>query len=145
MISVRVFNTHPQHRISSRGTLLVARSVFRSEDIRSALVNMIFINDARMIRLNGTFLSKWRRTDVLSFPLNTAGENIEGEVYVDIDQARRQARDYNVTYKNEYSRLIIHGLLHLIGYRDNTIRLRKNMARREDSILLGIVNHQYVL
>jgi probable rRNA maturation factor len=145
MISIRAFNTHPQHRISSRGTLFVARSVFRYEDIHSAHVNIIFTNDIRMIRLNGTFLNKWRRTDVLSFPLNANGENIEGEVYVGIDQARRQARDYNVSYKNEYARLVIHGLLHLIGYRDNTIPKKKSMKRREDSILRKIAKRRYVL
>lgn len=144
MISIHVFNTHPQHRINTRGTLFVARSVFRNEGIHSACVNIIFVNDARIIRLNGTFLKKRRRTDVLSFQLNPAGQSIEGEVYIDIDQARRQARDYNATYKNEYSRLIIHGLLHLNGYRDDTIRKKRKMSLREDTILnnIGIVRYK---
>jgi len=143
MLSIRVFNTYPQHRINARGTLFIARTVFKSEGIQSASVNIIFINDAGIIRLNGKFLKKWRKTDVLSFQLNPAGQSMEGEVYVNIEQARRQAREYNVTYKNEYSRLIIHGLLHLAGYRDDTSRRKIKMSLREDQILSSIGKVQY--
>jgi rRNA maturation RNase YbeY len=145
MISLHSFNTHPKHKIKSRGTLFVARSVFKSENIQSAKVNIIFVNDKRIIELNNTYLNKKQHTDVLSFDLNSDGEIIEGEVYIDIDQARRQAQFYKVSYKNEYSRLIIHGILHLIGYRDGKHLEKIKMKQRENEILNQVMMFQYML
>lgn len=64
-------------------------------------------------------------TDIITFPLETAG--IDSEIYINVEQARRQSKQFKVTMKNELTRLIVHGVLHSLGYDDRTPSLRKKM------------------
>ena len=57
---------------------------------------------------------------------------IEGEVYINLDRARIQAREYGVGFADEVCRLVVHGTLHLFGYDDKTVALERHMKRRED-------------
>ncbi len=89
-----------------------------------------------MRELNGTYLGHHDTTDVLTFPLHEASDKeLVAEIYVNVDQARRQARTYGVTIRNELSRLVIHGVLHLVGYDDTTKPGKEKMKRREDHYL----------
>ncbi len=87
-----------------------------------------------MKNMNKRYLRHNRITDVITFPLG-AGRGVEGEVYVNLDQARRQARAYGVPFHAEVKRLVVHGTLHLLGYRDSTPSLKTRMSRREDHYL----------
>jgi rRNA maturation RNase YbeY len=82
-------------------------------------VNIIFISDLQIHALNRRFLHRDRPTDVISFNSNQprlGGEpRLLGEVYVSRDRARAQAREYGATYASELRRLVLHGLLHLLG------------------------------
>ncbi|HEV8537293.1 MAG TPA: rRNA maturation RNase YbeY [Bacteroidota bacterium] len=136
MIRIRVFNAHPKQRIDSSTIVNIARRVFKSEGARSAECNVIFVDDKRMTDLNGRYLDHWHATDVLSFPLREEGETlIEGEVYVNVDQARRQALENGATFRSEFARLTIHGVLHLLGYLDRTSREKSGMSHLEDRYL----------
>lgn len=89
-----------------------------------------------MVRLNTAYLRHRYATDVLSFPLSGRGDTmLEGEVYVNLDQARRQAREYKVTMRNEAARLVIHGMLHLLAYDDKRPDDRRVMKRMEEKYL----------
>lgn len=87
-----------------------------------------------MRRLNKKFLQHDYATDVISFPLND-GREVSGEIYVGLDQARRQATKYGVSQKKEIHRLVIHGLLHLLGYGDDTPQKKNIMTLLEDYFL----------
>jgi rRNA maturation RNase YbeY len=84
--------------------------------------------------MNREFLKHDYVTDVIAFPLGEDG-GVEGEIYINLDAARKQAREYGVTYTQESRRLLIHGALHLLGYDDTTIRRKKKMSEREDMYL----------
>lgn len=73
-------------------------------------------------------------TDVLSFELERA-HGLETEIYINLDRARSQAREYGVSFTNETRRLLVHGMLHVLGYDDRTNVKRKIMRRREDVAL----------
>jgi len=75
-------------------------------------------------------------TDVISFDLSEDFEEYsEGEIYISIDHARAQAIEFAVTFKSELYRLIAHGILHLIGYDDQTEPDRLTMREQENKIL----------
>ena len=135
MIQVRVFNAHPKYKVDVRETLLLARHVFSGEGQVKAECSVIFINDKRMTAMNAQYLNHRYATDVLSFPYHEEREIISGEVYINLDQARRQAKKYKVTIKNEVQRLVIHGVLHLVGYEDETKRQKKRMTVIENTYL----------
>ena len=72
------------------------------------------INDRRMRMLNKKYREKDKTTDVLSFEINESG--MLGEIYISLPTARKQAKMYNVTLKDELERLAVHGTLHILGY-----------------------------
>jgi probable rRNA maturation factor len=85
----------------------------------AAAVNVVFVTDQRIHELNRQFLKRDRPTNVISFNCNEPqlpGEpRLLGEVYISRDRARTQAREYGVSYASELRRLVLHGLLHLLG------------------------------
>ena len=85
----------------------------------AAAVNVVFVTDRRIRELNRRFLKRDRPTNVISFNCNEPqlpGEpRLLGEVYISRDRARAQAREYGVSYGSELRRLVLHGLLHLLG------------------------------
>jgi probable rRNA maturation factor len=100
-------------------------------------VLVIFSNDSRMSWLNYRFKNKNRPTDVLAFNLaeNYTNNYIEGEIYVNLQMARRQAVDYGVTYAEEVARLCLHGLLHLLGYNDIKAADKEKMWQVQEDYL----------
>ena len=135
MMRVRVFNEHPARRIQRAEIARVARRVLKGERKRHGDITVVFVDGKTMKRMNGRYLKHWSATDVLSFPLSEDPAFLEGEVYVNTDQAVHQAREYRVTFLNECSRLVAHGILHLVGFDDKTRRATREMAAREDLYL----------
>jgi probable rRNA maturation factor len=97
-------------------------------------VNIIFTDDAYISDLNSRFRKKHKPTDVLSFNSDPELE-ILGEVYISIDTARRQAKEYRVILKNEILRLVCHGVLHLCGYEHGKKNNREIMRNLENIYL----------
>jgi rRNA maturation RNase YbeY len=135
---VRIFNAHPKHRRRHNETIHLVCSVLQGEKHSDAEINVIFNDDKQMIKLNTSFLKHRYPTDVISFSLaDSTATAVIGEVYVNIDQAKRQAAEYNVTLSNELARLTIHGVLHLLGYNDGSQRDRAVMKSMENRYLMS--------
>ncbi|MBI5554332.1 MAG: rRNA maturation RNase YbeY [Elusimicrobia bacterium] len=101
-------------------------------------LGLFFVNQAEMIRLNKIFFNRNYATDVIAAPIETASSLpvvMLGEVFVCLDAARRQAREYQHAYEAEIALLVTHGILHLLGYDDLTLKKRKIMHREEQKIL----------
>lgn len=131
MIRVQVFNAHSRYRLGHRPVQRYIRRVLRTAKTREATISVVFLNSESTRTLNRKYLGHDYTTDVISFCLED-GTNLEGEVYVNLDRARTQARTYGVRFWNEVARLVIHGTLHLLGFDDRTPRLREEMQREED-------------
>ncbi len=124
---------HKKLRFPHKETFRAVRRVVAGER-KKAAVSIVFTDDRFIKNMNKRYLKHDRTTDVIAFPLSE-GRGTEGEVYVNLDQARRQAREYGVTFRDEVRRLVIHGTLHLLGYRDSTPAMKKKMRRLEDRYL----------
>ena len=136
-MTVEIVNAHPKIRMRRGLAAGYVRGVLRNERRERGAVTVVFVDDRMSRRLNRRFLAHDRPTDVIAFPLGEES-NLEGEIYVNLDKARRQARTYHVTAANETARLIIHGILHLLGYDDRTRAKARRMKARED-FLVGIL------
>ncbi len=77
-------------------------------------MNLVLADDDLLSQLNERFKGRNGPTDVLSFPFDE--EDFLGEIYVSLDRAKEQALQYNATEEEEVQRLVLHGLLHLLGY-----------------------------
>ncbi|NOY59631.1 MAG: rRNA maturation RNase YbeY [Calditrichaeota bacterium] len=97
-------------------------------------INIVFVNDEYITKLNKRFLGKKNATDVLSFNLSEADEML-GEVYISAERAKIQATEYQVSFQNEVSRLVAHGVYHLLGYDDQTESERQVMTAKENNAL----------
>jgi len=110
--------------------------VFRaSKSLRAGDIQVSFISDRRMRTLNRRFLSHDYNTDVITFDLSEGSGTIDGEIYISYERARIQAREFGVSFENEILRLVVHGLLHLLGHNDKTPKQRKQMLQLGDHYL----------
>jgi probable rRNA maturation factor len=101
----------------------VARVLLREVDEADSALSLSLVGDGRIQELNREHRGKDKPTDVLSFPLYEAGEEshaeterLLGDVVISLDTARRQAAEYDAPLQNEVYRLLIHGLLHVMGH-----------------------------
>jgi probable rRNA maturation factor len=131
MLSIDVFNGHRTRRVASSQAVRYVRRVLRTARVRNARVSIVFVDSRYSRRINRRYLNHDHVTDVISFPLEN-GAVLEGEVYVNLDRARAQARVYGVSFSNEVARLVIHGTLHLVGYDDSTEKKAERMKAEED-------------
>ncbi len=111
------------------------------EHIKNAILTIIFIDDEKMHELNKTYRGIDRTTDVLSFAYED-NENIDigirmlGEIFVSIPKMKGQAIEYGHSETRELSFLVVHGILHLLGY-DHTLgkKEEEEMFRRQELVL----------
>jgi probable rRNA maturation factor len=87
-------------------------------------LTIAFVSDKKMRLFNKTFRGKDTTTDVLSFPFEAeefeAGDNNLGDIFISLEQAKRQAEENNLTFEREIRQLILHGILHLCGFDHET-------------------------
>ena len=126
----------PNHSIISS----LISYVMDYEGICEADLSFVFGNDKLLNNLKKQFFQKDHFTDVIAFRLNDYDEeNVEGEVYISLPRAKANAKKFDQPYNKEIARLIIHGSLHLLGYKDSTKIDKTKMTKKED-IHLNNVN-----
>ncbi len=105
-----------------------------------ARVSILFVNDAKMRRLNRKYRNTDRPTDCLAFPMREGkGGKLHpemlGDVVISVDTAKSNSRYFGTTEKREVVLCIIHGILHLLGYSDISVPAIKKMAKKQEHIL----------
>ena len=88
-----------------------------------------------MLEINKKYLNHGSLTDVVTFDFTPNKNNLEGDIYISIDRVKENARKYKETFKTELLRIIIHGLLHLIGFSDKTKEEKNTMTLKENEYL----------
>ncbi len=108
-------------------------SVLKGENLKAVAVSIALVDDATILAVNKEFLGHDYATDVITFPLDT--EPLDAEIVINVEMARRQAREFKVSLREELLRLVIHGTLHLAGWRDASAPDRDKMRAREEYYL----------
>ena len=98
-------------------------------------LNFIFCKDKYLRDLNKESLNHDYNTDILTYDLSHTYNQIIADVYISIDRVKHNAREHNVTYTNELHRVMFHGVLHLLGYKDKTDAEIIIMRKKEDELL----------
>ncbi len=110
----------------------VARAVLDGEGIAEAEISLAFVDNPTIHQLNQRYLQHDEPTDVLSFPLSEPGSRkLTGELVIGAEVAREQAESRGHALDAEIALYVIHGLLHLCGYGDETEAEASKMRRRE--------------
>lgn len=140
-MEVWISNIHPTMKITLERIKWIALKALSQANEDGRRLNLILADDAYITDLNARFTGRKHPTDVLSFPFSgerlPTEEGILGEVYISLDRATEQARDFGVSLEDEVRRLTIHGILHLLGYDHQTDKETEVMRRKEDELLSG--------
>src|SRR4030095_1393570 len=98
-------------------------------------ISYIFCDDDYLLKLNEKFLHHRTYTDILTFDYSD-GEKINAEIYISTDRIKENAQKFKVSFDEELRRVILHGVLHCIGYTDKTKKLQSKMREKENEYLL---------
>ncbi len=96
-------------------------------------ISYIFMTDEELNEINQSHLQHDDYTDIITFDLSDTEANIDGEIYISIERIQENAITYNTTFELELVRVICHGVLHLMGYKDKTETDSKKMRVAEDN------------
>jgi rRNA maturation RNase YbeY len=88
-----------------------------------------------VLELNRNYLNHNHRTDILTFNYSENKSEIEGEIYISFEDAQANSKRFSCSLDDELKRLIVHGLLHLLGFQDNNTKQKKEMRIKEDYLL----------
>jgi rRNA maturation RNase YbeY len=110
------------------------KSIIVSHDANCGNINVIFTDDNQILDINKKFLNHDYFTDIITFNYNQ-NSSISGDIYISVDTVKSNANKYSVTFIKELNRVIIHGILHLLGYNDHTEEEIIVMRNAEESSL----------
>ena len=97
-------------------------------------ISLIFCSDEYLLDINRTHLDHDYYTDIITFDY-TDNQVVSGDLFISIDRVRDNASDFNVSFDHELHRVIIHGVLHLCGYKDKSDDEEKLMRTKENNAL----------
>lgn len=113
----------------------LTRQILDRLDIHECQLGVYFVSPKEMARLNETFLNHTGSTDVISFPYNEPGSSLLGEIFISVEDAVRQAQEFQTTWQAELIRYLVHGILHLKGFDDQNPAARRVMKQHENRLL----------
>lgn len=109
-------------------------NVCSSENHTLGDVSIIFCSDEYLLEMNKTHLDHDYYTDIITFDY-TDNQIVSGDLFISIDRVRENALDFNVSFNHELHRVMIHGILHLFGYKDKSDDDEKLMRSKENDAL----------
>lgn len=137
MSDINIFCLQPVHVLKERLRLksfLVKKASTLNRPLAS--LNIIFCSDDELLAYNRDFLQHDYYTDIITFDLSpSAKAPLEAELYISIDRVRDNAKTLGVAYGKELHRVIFHGLLHLLGYKDKQKSDQAIMRSMEDKFM----------
>ena len=125
-------------------------------DLTGTSLSLLITDDNQIAELNAIYRHKSKPTDVLSFPAadlpfssghNLIGQNLSGDgqseaqplgdIVISVETAARQAQSFGVTFESEMARLLVHGILHLLGYEHEKVpsHIARRMRQKEEEVL----------
>ncbi|HEY0651609.1 MAG TPA: rRNA maturation RNase YbeY [Chryseosolibacter sp.] len=136
MASINFFSqTLPFKVPFPRKTASWIKSAIRKEKQRLHELNFIFCTDEELYGINVEYLNHKTYTDIITFDNSEDKGVLEGDIYISVDRVRENASALSIPFETELQRVMIHGVLHLLGYKDKTARHKSEMRKKEDAYL----------
>ncbi|MEM8525956.1 MAG: rRNA maturation RNase YbeY [Bacteroidota bacterium] len=110
------------------------RAVIQCENCTLKVINYIFCSDDYLHKINVEYLQHDTLTDIITFPYDEP-PIIHSDIFISIDRVRENAKEHQVSFEQELNRVLIHGVLHLCGYKDKGEQEEKLMRQKEDEML----------
>ena len=118
-----------------RKTTTWLKSVIEDQNKHLDTINYIFCSDEYLFTVNQTYLKHNTYTDIITFNNSEDPAVISGDIFISIDRVKDNARQLAVSFDSELHRVLVHGILHLVGYNDKTPRQKVTMRNKENAYL----------
>lgn len=139
MININISNDYSESlSYNSKFIKELSTKVLSSENFHFAKISIILSNRESVSKLKKQYFNVDVFTDVIAFNLEGDDDSIDGEIYISIDDVIENSRIYEVSFNKEFKRVLVHGILHLTGYNDDTKKQKENMKILEDKYMLLI-------
>src|SRR5687767_1046315 len=110
------------------------RAVIEAEKKRPGTLNFVFTSDAELLKANIHFLDHSTYTDIITFDY-CVEDTVHGDILISIERVQENAQKFKVAFEDELRRVMIHGVLHLCGYKDKTRTAAALMRKKENQAL----------
>jgi len=134
MINLSVSQTQDSYHYNDQAIKDLCNLVLSDARYKSVSLDIIFCDDNYLSKLKMKYFNEDVLTDVLAFPIKN-DTVLESEIYISYDRALASSKEFDVSLNSEIIRLIVHGLLHLLGYRDDNAESKKIMFDKQESIV----------
>ncbi|HEY4326230.1 MAG TPA: rRNA maturation RNase YbeY [Mucilaginibacter sp.] len=137
MPAIRFFEEDTTYKIKNKTALrLWITETVQTEGFKLKELTYIFCSDGYLLQLNQQYLNHDTYTDIITFDNSDSDQVIVGDIFISIDRIRENAVKFNTSEIDELHRVIIHGTLHLLGYKDKSPADKKKMTLKEDFYLI---------
>lgn len=109
--------------------------IITHENSHPGNINFIFCSDAYLSKLNVEYLKHDTLTDIISFDYSDEFTNVSGDIFISIERVQENSKKFNISFQEEFLRILSHGVLHLLGYDDKSVTLKTEMTRKENFYL----------
>lgn len=111
------------------------KEAIRMEKGHLGELNYIFCSDQYLLSINQRYLNHNTLTDIITFGNSEKGGPVSGEIYISIERVKENSKYFEVSFNDELHRVIIHGVLHLLGYKDKKSSDKALMRKKEEAYL----------
>lgn len=147
IMNIQIENNQNKIKIDRRKIRSTTIKLLKYLDCADKEISLSFVNDETIQQLNNQYLKKDKPTNVLSFSLqegefNNINPQVLGDIVISIDTVKRDAAKSGISFEQEIYFLIIHGLLHLLGYNhENTTKEETKKMQRKEKYLFKLLNY----
>ena len=131
MINLKINNLQKDFSYQSKSIEHLCSEILTTQNYEHVTLTFIFCDDTQLNKLKIKYFNEDVLTDVLAFPFKN-DTKLEAEIYISVDDVLENSERYKVTFNNEFKRVIIHGLLHLLGFKDETNKQKNEMTKLEN-------------
>jgi len=137
MAKINFFNEEISFNLSQKLFLKKwIAEVITLENKKKGAINFIFCSDDYLSQINLEYLNHDTLTDIITFDYTKDNKGlISGDIFVSVERVRENAKLFDMPFTRELHRVMIHGVLHLLGYKDKTKALQSIMRQKEDNSL----------
>jgi rRNA maturation RNase YbeY len=135
MAAINFFTEKIRFKLSSeRKTSNWVKSIIKKEGFTISEINFIFCSDERLSEINLQYLNHKTLTDIITFDYSIE-KALQADIFISIPRVKENAAKFKVEFETELHRVIIHGVLHLMGFTDKTKSQKSIMREKEDACL----------
>lgn len=138
MSAIKYYNDQCDFRLPSKRIVNNwLRRTAENEGYATGNINFIFCSSEKLLEINRKFLNHDYYTDVITFDYSDLKDTktISGEIYIDVETVAQNAVEYGITTLHEIHRVMVHGVLHLCGYKDKSTTAAARMRSKENHYL----------